>query len=73
VTQLYKIRWIQHSALIGRDGKRRRIPLTYLIGPDGRILGHDLGGADLEAVRKALENPKVFPTAAKVPGGSDSR
>ena len=39
--------------------------MTFLIGPDGRIVGHDLMGADLEAVRKALKNDKLFPAAIK--------
>ena len=38
------------------------IPATFLIGPDGRILARNLRGAELkDAVRKALENPKLFP------------
>jgi hypothetical protein len=41
----------------------RSIPATFLIGPDGRILAKNLRGAELkEAVRKALEDPKLFPT-----------
>jgi hypothetical protein len=35
--------------------------VTFLIGPDGRILAHDLAGAELGAVRNALDNPKFFP------------
>ena len=38
------------SVPIRSDGGSR---VTFLIGPDGRIVGHDLSGADLEAVRKA--------------------
>ena len=41
--------------------KVRAIPATFLIGPDGRILAKNLRGAELkDAVRKALENPKLF-------------
>jgi len=61
----YKIRAIPYAYAIGPDEKQRWIPVTFLIGPDGRIVAHDLAGTDLEAVRKALENPKFFPTAAK--------
>ncbi len=39
--------------------------MTFLIGPDGRIVAHDLQGADLEAVRKALDDPKLFPAAGR--------
>jgi hypothetical protein len=48
--------------------------MTFLIGPDRRIVAHDLGGADLEAVRKALENPKLFLVRTKTtrPPGSPS-
>ena len=47
----------------GKVYKVRAIPATFLIGPDGRILAKNLRGAELkEAVRKALENPKLFPT-----------
>jgi 5-hydroxyisourate hydrolase-like protein (transthyretin family) len=60
VAPRYKIRAIQPSNFFGPDQRLRRIPLTFLIGPDGRILAHDLQGTELEAVRKALENPKLF-------------
>ena len=41
--------------------KVRAIPSTFLIGPDGRVLAKNLLGAELkEAVRKALEDPKLF-------------
>ena len=63
VATRYKIRAIPNSGFIGPDQKRRRIPLTFLIGPDGRIVAHDLQGTDLEAVRKALDDPKLFPAA----------
>jgi len=44
--------------------KVRAIPATFLIAPNGRILAENLGGAELkDAVRKALENPKLFPAA----------
>jgi AhpC/TSA family len=66
---LYKI-WLFPDVLIHKPENRvSQIPLTFLIGPDGRIIGHDLMGNDLEAVRTALEDPKLFPTPAK-PGGS---
>jgi peroxiredoxin len=46
--------------------KVRAIPATFLIGPDGRILAKNIRGAELkEAVRKALEDPKLFPAAAR--------
>ena len=46
--------------------KVRAIPATFLIGPDGRILAKNLRGADLkEAVRNALDNPKLFPPASR--------
>jgi beta-lactamase regulating signal transducer with metallopeptidase domain/peroxiredoxin len=66
ISARYKIKAIPHAQILGPDQKFRRIPLTFLIGPDGRILGHDLSGGDLEAVRKALEDPKLFPAAARV-------
>jgi hypothetical protein len=62
----YRIRAGPQSQFqIGPDQKYRRIPLTFLNGPDGRIVGHDLGGNVLGAVGKALENPKLFPAGAK--------
>jgi peroxiredoxin len=49
----------------GKVYKVRAIPATFLIGPDGRILAKNLRGAELkEAVRKALEDPRLFPAAA---------
>jgi peroxiredoxin len=46
--------------------KVRAIPSTFLIGPDGRILAKNLHGAELkEAVRQALEDPQLFPAAAR--------
>jgi beta-lactamase regulating signal transducer with metallopeptidase domain/protocatechuate 3,4-dioxygenase beta subunit/peroxiredoxin len=60
----YKVRAIPYAQLIGPDQRYRRNPTTFLIGPDGKMLGHDLRGDDLEAVRKAMENPKLFPVAA---------
>jgi peroxiredoxin len=65
VAARYKLRAIQDTNIIGPDQKMRRVPVTFLIGPDGRILAHDLIGGDLEAVRKALENPRLFPAAAR--------
>jgi protocatechuate 3,4-dioxygenase beta subunit/thiol-disulfide isomerase/thioredoxin len=42
----------------------RAIPATFLIAPDGRILAMDLRGPALkEAVRNALNDQKLFPTA----------
>jgi beta-lactamase regulating signal transducer with metallopeptidase domain/thiol-disulfide isomerase/thioredoxin/protocatechuate 3,4-dioxygenase beta subunit len=42
----------------------REIPATFLIGPDGRVLAMNLRGAALkEAVRKALNDAKLFPAA----------
>jgi beta-lactamase regulating signal transducer with metallopeptidase domain len=61
----YKLRAIPYAQFVGPDGHHlRRIPVTFLIGPDGKMLGHDLSGGDVEAVRKALENPKLFPVPA---------
>jgi hypothetical protein len=37
--------------------------MTFLIGPDGRIVAHDLGGADLEAVRRSPGEPQTLPCA----------
>jgi hypothetical protein len=37
------------------------------------MLGHDLSGGDLEAVRKAMEDPKRFPVAAAPARRSGSR
>jgi beta-lactamase regulating signal transducer with metallopeptidase domain/peroxiredoxin len=57
----------------GKVYKVRAIPATFLIGPDGRILARNLRGAELkDAVRKALENPKLFPVATRAtqPPGS---
>jgi hypothetical protein len=39
--------------------------VTFLIGPDGRIVAHDLSGDDVGAVDEALENPKLFSLAAE--------
>jgi peroxiredoxin len=58
----YDIRVIYQSQfIIGPDQKSRQVPLTFLIGPDGRIVAHDMSGNDPGAVGKALENPKLFP------------
>ncbi len=62
VSGRYKIEGIPNASVYGPNQKWRRVPLTFLIGPDGRVLGHDLSGRDLEAVRKALEDPKLFAT-----------
>jgi hypothetical protein len=51
-----------------RDLGRRRVPVTFLIGPDGRVVAHDLIGSELEAVRKALDNPKLFPRPTNTAG-----
>jgi hypothetical protein len=59
----YKIRELPNVSVMGRDERRHRIPVTFSIGPDGRIVGHDLVGDQLEAVRKAIENTKLFPPA----------
>jgi protocatechuate 3,4-dioxygenase beta subunit len=64
VAARYKIGAVQNSNFIGPDERYRRIPVTFLIGPNGKVVAHDLSGSDLEAVRKALENPKLFPAAA---------
>jgi beta-lactamase regulating signal transducer with metallopeptidase domain/protocatechuate 3,4-dioxygenase beta subunit len=64
VAPRYKIGAIPNASFIGPDERYRRIPVTFLIGPDGKLLAHDLSGTDLEAVRKALENPKLFPASA---------
>ena len=69
----YKRRAIPYTQFVTPDQHFRRIPTTFLIGPDGRMLGHDLSGGDLEAVRKALENPKLFPAAAAPARRSGSR
>jgi len=55
------------------DPSERTTPATFLIGPDGRVLAHDMDGGDLEAVRKALEDPKLFPPAAKAADRPGSR
>ena len=42
----------------------RGIPATFLIAPDGRVLAMNLRGPALkEAVRNALNDQKLFPTA----------
>ena len=42
----------------------RAIPATFLIAPDGRVLAMNLRGPALkEAVRNALNDQKLFPTA----------
>ena len=64
VSPRYKVRAIPWAHLIGPDQRFRTVPTTLLIGPDGRMLGHDLIGGDLEAVRKAMDNAKLFPVAA---------
>jgi len=47
----------------GEVYKVRSIPETFLIGPDGRILAKNLRGGELKAaVRKALQDPNLFPT-----------
>ena len=66
VSARYKVREFPNTYMMGRDDRRRRIPVTFLIGPDGRILAHDLIANDLEAVRKALE-------AQGLPRGTSSR
>jgi thiol-disulfide isomerase/thioredoxin len=49
------------GAPAGKVYKVQSIPATFLIGPDGRILAKNLRGGELkEAVRKALDDPKVF-------------
>ncbi len=68
VAAKYKIREFPTAYIGGPDGRIRRIPLSFLIGPDGRIVAHDMNGTELEAVRKALENPKLFPAATKRSG-----
>jgi hypothetical protein len=62
VAARYKLREFQILVFAGPDHKQWRVPLTFLIGPDGRIVARDLLGTDLEAVRRALEDPKLFPT-----------
>jgi beta-lactamase regulating signal transducer with metallopeptidase domain/thiol-disulfide isomerase/thioredoxin len=58
----------------GKVYKVRSIPATFLIGPDGRILAKNLRGAELkQAVRKALEDPKLFPAAARTTRPPSSR
>ena len=64
VASRYKIQAIPNAYFITPDQHVRRIPVTFLIGPDGKMLGHDLSGTDLEAVREALESPKLFPVSA---------
>ena len=68
-----RFRAIPYTQFVTPDQHFQRIPITFLIGPDGRMLGHDLSGGDLEAVRKALENPKLFPAAAAPARRSGSR
>ena len=65
VYRRYKIREMPNVTIPGPDKKRRRVPLTFLIGPDWRILAHDLIGRDLEAVRKALE---ILSSSPRRPG-----
>ena len=49
---------------VGETYSIRGIPVTFLIGPDGRILARDLRGPALkEAVGKALSDEKLFPVA----------
>ena len=58
----FNIRAIQQSRfIIGPDQKYRQIPLTFLIGPDGRIVAHDMSGNDLGAVGKASREPQALP------------
>jgi hypothetical protein len=58
----------------GKAYKVRSIPATFLIGPDGRILAKNLRGAELkDAVRKALEDPKLFPGADRTTQSASSR
>jgi peroxiredoxin/protocatechuate 3,4-dioxygenase beta subunit len=73
VSARYKIREFPNMYIRGRDERRRRIPLTFLIGPDGRIVAHDLIGNDLEAVRKVLGDTKLFPAAASTTQPPSSR
>jgi hypothetical protein len=60
VVERYKIRRFPNLRLNVSDQGPRMIPLTFLIGPDGRILAHDLIGGELEAVRKALADERLF-------------
>jgi peroxiredoxin len=73
VSARYKIREFPNMYIRGRDERERRIPVTFLIGPDGRIVAHDLIGNDLEAVRKAMEDPKLFPAAFRTIQSPSSR
>jgi beta-lactamase regulating signal transducer with metallopeptidase domain len=73
VAPRYKIRAFEYMVFNGLDKKQRRVPLTFLIGPDGRILAHDLRGTDLEAVSKALNDDKVFPAAIRTTQPASSR
>jgi beta-lactamase regulating signal transducer with metallopeptidase domain/peroxiredoxin len=58
----------------GKVYKIRSIPATFLIGPDGRILAKNLRGSELkEAVRKALEDAKLFPAADRTTQSASSR
>ena len=57
----YKIRGFENMYLTGTDHKERRVPLTFLIGPDGRVVAHDLLGTDREAVRKATGESQALP------------
>ncbi len=65
VARRYKVDGIPHRYAITRDGRRRWIPLTFLIAPDGRFLAHDVKGDDLEIVRKSLANENLFSPATK--------
>ncbi len=59
---------------VGLSYKVRSIPATFLIGPNGRILAKNLRGAELkEAVRKALEDDKLFPAAIRTTPPPSSR
>jgi peroxiredoxin len=72
VATRYKVREFPFLFLNGRDETRGRVPVTFLIGPDGRILAHDLIGTDLEAVREALDNvkPPAAPNTTSRPRGA---
>jgi hypothetical protein len=63
----YKVESIPHRYSITPYDRRRWIPLTFLIAPDGRFLAHDLKEDDLEIVRKALANEKLFSPSTQSP------
>ncbi len=63
----YRIRAIAYSFNNAPDQRYLRIPLTFLIGPDGRIVAHDLRGTMLVQWAKRSRTPSSSPRTRELP------